>query len=481
VTIILSLALTAMTAVGQNYSHVVITCDSLVPRFSPLCSFVAGNLGLSDTVVTTENIYAQFSGRDNPERIRNFIKYAYADWGTTHVLLGGDVEIVPCRRAFVDARRYIPQLLDTIPADLYFADLDGDWDRDGDSLFGEPEDSCDMYPDIFVGRLPATTVGEADLLVAKFVAYTGDPDAAYLRNVLLSGFDILKDLIFCETTMEFYDSAYVPAGMKPCCKVYDSYEGNHEEAVTNEVNEGQHIWIHADHCSYWGMGMGYVNHDYVMYRDELARFSNAGKYTIMTSLGCMTGMFDTSDCAAEVFMLDPGGGGLAVASNSRYSLSGSGTNPQRECSFMLLEGFVRGLFADPHQASLEAVASSWSGVVPLADTCPAYRWCLFDWNLLGEAAMPVWMPMATGLQAEKPPLSADLAPGATIVRSVLSLQGGSGPLTGCRTRLLDVSGRKVLDLTPGANDVSGLAPGVYYVVPGPNSGDARKIIKAGKD
>jgi hypothetical protein len=39
----------------------------------------------------------------------------------------------------------------------------------------------------------------------------------------------------------------------------------------------------------------------------------------------------------------------------------------------------------------------------------------------------------------------------------------------------------VLDLTPGANDVSGLAPGVYYVVPGPNSGDARKIIKAGKD
>jgi hypothetical protein len=29
--------------------------------------------------------------------------------------------------------------------------------------------------------------------------------------------------------------------------------------------------------------------------------------------------------------------------------------------------------------------------------------------------------------------------------------------------LLDISGRKVLDLKPGANDVRALAPGVYFV------------------
>ena len=36
---------------------------------------------------------------------------------------------------------------------------------------------------------------------------------------------------------------------------------------------------------------------------------------------------------------------------------------------------------------------------------------------------------------------------------------------GQRTRdeLLDISGRKMLDLKVGANDVSGLAPGVYFV------------------
>jgi hypothetical protein len=35
--------------------------------------------------------------------------------------------------------------------------------------------------------------------------------------------------------------------------------------------------------------------------------------------------------------------------------------------------------------------------------------------------------------------------------------------TGYRVELLDVSGRKVLDLHPGPNDVSRLSPGVYFV------------------
>ena len=51
----------------------------------------------------------------------------------------------------------------------------------------------------------------------------------------------------------------------------------------------------------------------------------------------------------------------------------------------------------------------------------------------------------------------------TIVRGVLFL--GDCPRTGTvpKTALLDIAGRKVVDLTPGANDVSRLAPGVYFV------------------
>ena len=52
----------------------------------------------------------------------------------------------------------------------------------------------------------------------------------------------------------------------------------------------------------------------------------------------------------------------------------------------------------------------------------------------------------------------------TIVRGVLFLDGDC-PRTGTvpKTALLDISGRKVLDLHSGANDVRHLAPGVYFV------------------
>ncbi len=54
-------------------------------------------------------------------------------------------------------------------------------------------------------------------------------------------------------------------------------------------------------------------------------------------------------------------------------------------------------------------------------------------------------------------------PTPTIVRGVL-MMGDRGQKIGYRAELLDISGRKVLDLKPGANDVRGTAPGVYFVV-----------------
>ena len=53
-------------------------------------------------------------------------------------------------------------------------------------------------------------------------------------------------------------------------------------------------------------------------------------------------------------------------------------------------------------------------------------------------------------------------PAATIVRDVLLLPA-SGVERQASSALLDISGRNVLDLAPGANDVSRLAPGIYLV------------------
>jgi hypothetical protein len=52
---------------------------------------------------------------------------------------------------------------------------------------------------------------------------------------------------------------------------------------------------------------------------------------------------------------------------------------------------------------------------------------------------------------------------ATVVHSVLFLPGASSSKPQAASWLLDISGRKVLELRPGPNDVSGFSPGVYFV------------------
>jgi hypothetical protein len=51
---------------------------------------------------------------------------------------------------------------------------------------------------------------------------------------------------------------------------------------------------------------------------------------------------------------------------------------------------------------------------------------------------------------------------ATVVRGVLFLPGVAGRKPPA-VSLHDVSGRKVLDLRPGDNDIRRLAPGVYFL------------------
>ncbi|UCG43263.1 MAG: hypothetical protein JSU73_01200, partial [candidate division WOR-3 bacterium] len=62
-------------------------------------------------------------------------------------------------------------------------------------------------------------------------------------------------------------------------------------------------------------------------------------------------------------------------------------------------------------------------------------------------------------------------PEPTIVRDVLWIGDGRRE-TVDRADLLDITGRKVMDLAPGPNDVRHLSPGVYFVCPARNPGDS---------
>ncbi len=83
-------------------------------------------------------------------------------------------------------------------------------------------------------------------------------------------------------------------------------------------------------------------------------------------------------------------------------------------------------------------------------------------SILGVIA-PALFDWAAGIEENPEPQTRGPEPAASIVRGVLFLPGAScrEPRTACW--LLDAAGRMVTALRPGANDVGGLAPGVYFL------------------
>ncbi len=154
---------------GSPVEYVIITKESFVPYFQPLADWKTKK-GVPTVIRTVAWIEENYQGgTDTTERIRFFIQDAYESWGATYFLLGGDTNIVPVRYGW---SAYYGGW--EVSSDLYYSDLDGNWNLDGDSKFGEgysgvsaPGDSVDMFPDVFVGRAPAASTIEAETFVDK--------------------------------------------------------------------------------------------------------------------------------------------------------------------------------------------------------------------------------------------------------------------------------------------------------------------------
>lgn len=130
-----------------------------------------------------------YLGPDLPAKIRNCIKDYYINQGLGWVILGGDVDEVPTRRgyAFTAGKTYDKD--DYLQCDYYYSDLDGSWNADGDEYWGEyKEDNIDMYPDVFVGRLPGSSLSDIRVLVRKILTYEGVGEDSLPTDYLTSAF-----------------------------------------------------------------------------------------------------------------------------------------------------------------------------------------------------------------------------------------------------------------------------------------------------
>ena len=180
---------------SEDYQYLIITSSGLKSAFSPLLEWKIKK-GIKATIVSVDSILNAYPGRDDPEKIRNFLIEAYLN-GAIWVLLGGDEDVVPVRYAYPTNTSTPPEVTKQQICDLYYSDVDGEWDLDNDGIWGEyGDDSPDIYPDLFVGRVPCNNSGEATSFVEKLLLYEKNPgngSTAYLTSALWMCSDQMRD------------------------------------------------------------------------------------------------------------------------------------------------------------------------------------------------------------------------------------------------------------------------------------------------
>lgn len=187
-----------VTASAVN-DYVIITTSAIVANSTQLSAFVAAKqqAGLSVKVVTegssaTASTY--LSGASAVERannIRDWLASHYASEGIQHVLLIGNPSISSFDSGIsVPMRATKPY--NTVATDMFYSDLSGNWDLNGNGAYGEIGDigagGIDRLPEVYVGRVPFYgSYAELDSILAKFVAYQGaGGDLSWRQRALIA-------------------------------------------------------------------------------------------------------------------------------------------------------------------------------------------------------------------------------------------------------------------------------------------------------
>ncbi|MBL7093774.1 hypothetical protein ISS22_07355 [candidate division KSB1 bacterium] len=373
--------------------YVIITEEPLVFEFQRLVEWKTQK-GVPIIVKTVSWIKTNYPGVDTQEKIRNFIKDANSKWGTNYILLGGDVNIVPARYGFYDSHEG-----NYGPTDLYYSGLNGNWNADGDHIFGEDNDAFDYSPDLWIGRAPVETINEANVFVEKVLMYEKDPDLSYINDFLFMGSHVLK------TGVKDYWGQDVKNDISdlPCIPTYthitklfvdhNSCRGDEELNKENAIaylNQGYHLVNHADHSGYTAMGTGSFFGGGELNNVDMENLNNHEKLSILFTLGCSPNAYDF-ESITESFINNQYGGGVAVIGNSR-----TGYSTQKYQDFK----FFATLF-NSNNPKLGITFASIQG--PLFSTSYHFKYSPSrNMNLLGDPEMPIWTDTPQNLDVSHP-------------------------------------------------------------------------------
>jgi hypothetical protein len=339
--------------------------------------------GIPAAIETIGDIEATYPGRDAPEQIRNCIMDYYLNQSTVWVVLTLSAPKARIRGCYCS----VGDEIDTgIPCDLYFADMDGDWNSDGDSYWGETGDDVDLYPDVYVGRLPANKSLQCQSIVDKILTYEGYyslPTDYQLEMLFLAEYadpstdgGISKNMI---------DNESVPARYDPITKLYESSGNLNKTAAMNALNSGMGIINHDGHgnAQVLSIGPGALN------TDDMMALTNAPRYSVFYTVACIPGNFENPmGCFAQGFLESPNGGGFFIG-NSRYGWYWPG-NPGYGTGELFDREFFESIFVRGFHHLGAAHADAKIQRIPWSGGNGTNRWTQFTCNLFGDPESHIW-------------------------------------------------------------------------------------------
>ena len=398
---------------SNEYDILFITDQALEPYFAPYISFKT-ETGYLVKTITTDYIYANYSGNDNQEKIRNCVIDYYSNFNIFAVILGGDADKNNPAQDFVPHRGFYGVIDNDydLPADMYYACLDGNWNNDGDLKWGEPGED-DLFAEVIVGRIAVDDSTEIAHFMHKQFMYQDQPVVADIEKALMLGEALdastwggdSKDEIATGSS----NNGITTVGVAPNFTIEYLYERdgwwNKSHVFDQFNNTGINLINHLGHSNtYYNMKM---------YTSDVttSNFTNDGisrGYTIGYSQGCYNGSFDNrgtspssygADCFAEkITTIETAE--VACIANSRYGLYSPGTT--NGPSQLFDREFYDAIFGEDLCMIGEANGDSKSDLAAFIAGNSGLRWCCYILNVFGDPTLDIWTAVPTPITATYP-------------------------------------------------------------------------------
>ena len=283
---------------SSTADFLIITHPSLLGEAQRLALFHVQRDGFKTEVVTTEQVYHEFSGSvPDPTALRDFVKMYYDMAGSDtakrpkYLLLFGS--------ASYDYRFRITGNANLVPGYESSASLDPLTTYTSDDFFGLLDDGDDINQnnttallDIGIGRIPARNITEAKTMVDKIIRYHAKESLGAWRNQTLY---VADDRDF---NLHLTDAEIVSAdagAVNPAFNQYKIYLDAYpllsgsggarypavNDAIVNQIFNGALIFNYSGHGSYQRLA-----EEAVVSQEELNRFNNPNKLPLFITASC---------------------------------------------------------------------------------------------------------------------------------------------------------------------------------------------------